>query len=146
MTDEELNDILSRTQSANAAWMRGEWNAGYGTLISQADDASIYGPFGGPATIGATQWAARGAEAVKAFKNGASNLHLIKAYASGDLAVLVTLEEQSGDIAGKPAHPWSIRVTQVYRRENGTWKVVHRHADPLVRFRPLEETLKLAAG
>jgi ketosteroid isomerase-like protein len=26
---------------------------------------------------------------------------------------------------------YTLRVTQVYRREEGEWKVVHRHADTL---------------
>lgn len=146
MSDQILDEILAATQIANSAWMRGDWEAGYGALISQAEDVSIYGPFGGNAVVGGKVWAARGGETVKAFKHGTSTLHLINAYASGDLVVLVTLEEQSGEIAGKPTQPWSLRVTQVYRREDGVWKVVHRHADPLVRFRPLAETLALAAG
>ena len=32
-------------------------------------------------------------------------------------------------IDGVPVEPYTLRVTQVYRREHGEWKVVHRHAD-----------------
>jgi ketosteroid isomerase-like protein len=27
--------------------------------------------------------------------------------------------------------PVSVRVTSVFRRENGDWKLLHRHADPI---------------
>ncbi len=145
MTDDELTEIVARTERANQAWVDGEWDAGYGSLISHADDVSIYGPFGGPLILGGKEWAARGPQTVKQFRNGASKLHVLASYQSADLLVLVTLEEQTTDIANKPSHPWSLRTTQVYRREGGEWKVVHRHADPLTRFRPTEETLAFVA-
>jgi ketosteroid isomerase-like protein len=34
-------------------------------------------------------------------------------------------------IDGVPVEPYTLRVTQVYRREDGEWKVVHRHGDRL---------------
>jgi len=103
------------------------------------------GPFGGEATVGAVAWNQRSAVAVRNFKNGRSSLKLIQHYASGDLLVLVLLEEQRADIASHADHPWSLRVTQVYRREDGAWKLLHRHADPLTRSRSVERALALAA-
>jgi ketosteroid isomerase-like protein len=32
---------------------------------------------------------------------------------------------------GGPVRPNRLRVTHVYRRENGQWKIVHRHGDGL---------------
>jgi ketosteroid isomerase-like protein len=55
-------------------------------------------------------------------------IELIAHGVSGDLAYTVARELTSTTIRGEP-RDYVLRVTQVYRREDGTWKVVHRHAD-----------------
>jgi hypothetical protein len=35
-------------------------------------------------------------------------------------------------IDGVPVEPYTMRVTQVYRREDGQWTVVHRHGDQIL--------------
>jgi ketosteroid isomerase-like protein len=52
---------------------------------------------------------------------------------SGDLAYTVTVERSEALIVGqdKPA-AMPLRVTHIFRKEAGGWKLVHRHADPLI--------------
>jgi hypothetical protein len=142
MDADALNALVDRTEAANQAWVRGDWDSGYGAFLTDSVDASIYGPFGGELMTGAN-WKARGPQAVQQFSDGQSRLRVLRTFATDDLVVLVTLEEQTATIAGSAEQPWSLRVTQVYRREHGEWKVVHRHADPLVRPRSMAETLAL---
>ena len=47
------------------------------------------------------------------------------------LAYTVELEHTSVSLDGVPVAPYTLRVTQVYRREDGQWKVVHRHGDQI---------------
>ena len=54
---------------------------------------------------------------------------LVAAGVSGDLAYTVGYEHTSVSWDGTPLDPYSLRVTHVYRREDGEWKIVHRHAD-----------------
>jgi len=58
-------------------------------------------------------------------------VELLAAGVSGELAYSVELEHTSVSVDGVPAEPYTLRVTQVYRREDGEWKVVHRHGDQL---------------
>jgi SnoaL-like domain len=52
------------------------------------------------------------------------------AAASGqDLAYTVGFERGPVSIDGGPVREMAMRVTQVYRRVDGGWKLVHRHAD-----------------
>jgi ketosteroid isomerase-like protein len=46
----------------------------------------------------------------------------------GDMAYTVGLEHTSVSMNGTP-RSYTLRASQVYRREGGEWKVAHRHAD-----------------
>jgi len=46
----------------------------------------------------------------------------------GDLAYTAGLEHTSASVDGVP-RTYTLRATQVYRREGGEWKVAHRHGD-----------------
>jgi ketosteroid isomerase-like protein len=48
---------------------------------------------------------------------------------NGDMAYTLGFERFNGSIAGRPVEPVAVRVTHIYRREDGEWKIVHRHAD-----------------
>jgi ketosteroid isomerase-like protein len=56
---------------------------------------------------------------------------LVAAGVSGDQAYTVGYEHTSVSMDGVPVEPYTLRVTHVYRRENGEWKIVHRHGDCL---------------
>jgi ketosteroid isomerase-like protein len=59
---------------------------------------------------------------------------------SGDLAYTVGYERFNGSIDGRAVAPMTVRVTHVYRREDGEWKIVHRHGDsvPVDQSPPVE--------
>ena len=59
-------------------------------------------------------------------------VEILAAGVSGELAYTVGFEHTSVSVDGVPAEPYTLRVTQVYRREHGEWKVVHRHADQVL--------------
>ena len=48
-----------------------------------------------------------------------------------DMAYVLWFERFNGSIAGREVEPVMVRVTHAYRREDGEWKIVHRHADPI---------------
>lgn len=56
---------------------------------------------------------------------------IVAADASGDLAYIVGIEHTTAAVGGAAPEPYRLRVTTVFRREDGVWKVVHRHADPV---------------
>ena len=46
----------------------------------------------------------------------------------GDMAYTAGFEYTSASVDGQP-RTYTLRVTQVYRREEGEWRVAHRHGD-----------------
>jgi ketosteroid isomerase-like protein len=64
------------------------------------------------------------------FSNGTYEYEVLAAGASGDLGYIVGIEHSSASIGGAEPEAYELRVTTICRRENGEWKVVHRHADP----------------
>jgi ketosteroid isomerase-like protein len=53
-------------------------------------------------------------------------LDVLEAEVLGDTAYTVAFEHTSASVDGQP-RTYTLRATQVYRREDGEWKVVHRH-------------------
>jgi ketosteroid isomerase-like protein len=58
------------------------------------------------------------------------SFELIAADVVGDIAYTVGYEHTQASVNGEP-RTYTLRVTQVYRREDGAWKVAHRHGDTL---------------
>ena len=65
------------------------------------------------------------------------DFELVAAGASGDLAYTVGYERSSRSFDGGPVQPATLRVTHVYRRESGEWKIVHRHGDQVIVDQPV---------
>ena len=49
----------------------------------------------------------------------------------GDMAYTAGLEHTSASVNGEP-RTYTLRATQVYRREAGEWRVAHRHGDTVL--------------
>ena len=145
ITEEELSDLVRSTAQAAAAYMRGDIRH-YLTLVKPADDFTLMSPVGGEPSRGRDD----SDEAIEAtsqfFQHGDAELELIQSYASGDLVVLSVVERQHGEVGGLPDQDWSLRVTMVYQRRGGEWRLVHRHADPLVHAVSFEQAADLARG
>jgi ketosteroid isomerase-like protein len=123
---------LARYRDALGGMFRGDpthWMA----LASHADDATLFPPFGGYEQ-GWNPIRARYQAAVDRMSPGFQDFDIeVLAYGeSGDLAYVVALERshfQPDASAGIQAG--FTRVTQIFRREQGQWRLLHRHMDHL---------------
>ena len=58
-----------------------------------------------------------------------SSFDLVAADLRGDLGYVIGFEHIANSVAAVPVEPYTLRVTHIFRRENGEWKLAHRHAD-----------------
>lgn len=114
----------------------------YKRLYSRRDDVTLANPFGPPvrgwsevsATLDRAAGNYRDGEAV-GFENVSTGI-------GSDMAYTVEVESYRARVGGaSELAAVAIRVTTVFRREEGTWKVVHRHADPITGPRPAESVI-----
>lgn len=65
----------------------------------------------------------------KSFSDCTSFVVELQAYdVVGDMAYTAGLEHTTASVDGEP-RTYTLRATQVYRRESGEWRVAHRHGD-----------------
>ena len=73
----------------------------------------------------------------------ATRVERISEHVTDDLACFVEVEHYRAKVGGRSdASPVSVRVTSVFRPEQGGWKLVHRHADPITASRPAESVIQ----
>jgi ketosteroid isomerase-like protein len=103
-------------------------------LYSHTDDITIFGGFGGlergwAETEPRLDWAA------SQFAGGSVEKKDLSVIVGADLACTVTIERYDAQLKDGSSFKESLRVTQLFRREAAGWRLVHRHADPMVERR-----------
>jgi ketosteroid isomerase-like protein len=136
-----LEDFVRQCENAWQAFVTGDPGPAM-ALFSRRDDVTLANPWG-PAVTG---WAdvSRTLEAAAArFRNGhMTAFEILTTFASDDLACSHEIERGKAMLGGRSEpEPFALRVTSVYRREGGQWRIMLRHADPIVAPRPAEATL-----
>ena len=115
----------------------------YKELYSRSDDVTLANPFGPPV---------RGWEAVSATLDRAAakyrdgevvGFENVSTVVGSDLAYTVEVESYRARVGGAAdITPVALRVTTAFRREGGSWKVLHRHGDPITAPRPAESVIQ----
>ena len=115
----------------------------YKQLYSRRDDVTLANPFGPPVrgwsevslTLDRAAEHYRDGEVVE-FKN-------LSTVITPDMAYTVEIERLRARVGGaEEMAVVAVRVTTIFRREDGGWKVIHRHADPITTPRPPESVIR----
>jgi ketosteroid isomerase-like protein len=126
--DDFLDDVLPQLRHTETSLHNGDPGPRF-AMWSHADPVTLYG-----AAMAGTGWGEVEAvftQIASRFSDCAScEWEIVAAGVSHDLGYIVAIERTTCSIGGSPPSPYALRSTTVLRREDGLWKVVHRHADP----------------
>jgi ketosteroid isomerase-like protein len=141
MPDSDLAAFIERDRQALDAIVKGDPEPKK-ALYSRRDDVTLANPFGPPAR-GWQKVAETLERAASQLREGkALAFERISEFATSELAYIVEIERYHGKVGTSDAAPNALRVTTVFRREDGEWRIVHRHADPITGSRPPESILQ----
>ena len=125
----KFSEFMKQRENAASAYCRGEGDAVL-ALTTTRKPAGFFGPDGkavrGPEPVRQVYEAG----AAQFGKDGESQFEVYQAAEGGDIAYWSGLQRAIVELNGRSV-PMDLRVTELFRREDGEWKLVHRHADML---------------
>ena len=142
MAEDGFDAALQGFREALRSYMTGDPAAVTG-FFSRREDVTLANPLGPPR---------RGpADVDRAIAEGASFLRdgsvrgfeEVVRFSTPELAYVVQLERTEARFPDSDDMvPIELRVTLIFRPENGAWKIAHRHADPITTARPISSVIQ----
>jgi len=133
--DPSLRVFLTQFEEATSRFINGDPSA-WKRDASKRDDVTIMGAWGGYEKGWKEAGARYDAVAGRLKESGARvRVEYLSSGVSGDLAYTVAIERSAVQRVGQDVPvQTALRVTHIFRKEEGAWKLVHRQADPLMEM------------
>jgi ketosteroid isomerase-like protein len=128
---ESFDDFMQKRVAAARAYVNGD-AAPLNEIVARSGAASFFPPNGG-SEQGAKEVSARYDRDAKSFgQGGETDLEVLQSASAGDVAFWTGFQTAKVKMGGaREAVPMKLRITELFRRESGEWKMVHRHADAM---------------
>jgi ketosteroid isomerase-like protein len=139
---DHVDRLIEQYQLALDEFMKGN-PAPVQELFSHTEEASLANPYG-PPVRGWDKVAKTTEHAASLRRDGrAASFEIVAKYVTAELAYVVQIEHLESKIGeSEDVTPYALRATMIFRPEDGTWKVVHRHADPITTPQPAESVIQ----
>jgi ketosteroid isomerase-like protein len=139
---EDVDEFIEQFHLAQGEFLKGNPEP-VKKLFSHTEDVSHASPYGPPV---------RGWDKVAKAIDHSSSLRsdgelvgseIVAKYVTPKLAYIVQIERVKAKVgAREDITPFALRTTMIFRPEDGEWKVVHRHADPITTPQPAESVIQ----
>jgi ketosteroid isomerase-like protein len=139
---DDVDELIEQFDQAQGELVKG--NAEPMTkLFSHQEYVTLNNPLSPPAH-GWDEVAATMERAASQFRDGEiTGFEIIEKHVTPEFAYVVRVERAKAKVGGgEDVAPIALRVTMIFRPEDGTWKIVHRHADPITTSQPAESVIQ----
>jgi len=132
MAAADFEGVIQEARAALDMIIKGDAE-GYKALLSDSEEVTLANPFGGIAH-GRKDVIETLDRAASNFRDGhTTGFEEIEWLVTADLAYTIEIEHFVAKVSGSSElSEIALRVSCMYRLEDGVWKLLHRHADPRV--------------
>jgi ketosteroid isomerase-like protein len=139
---DDVDQLIERYHLALGEFLKGDPEP-VKKLWSHKEDVSSANPYGPP--VRGWDEVARALEHAASLRRDGEFLgyDLVAKDVTAALAYVVGIERAQAKIgASEEITPYAVRSTMIFRAEDGAWKAVHRHADPITTAQPAESVIQ----
>jgi ketosteroid isomerase-like protein len=138
----DFDEVVEHYQRALGEFVKGNPEP-LKMMYSHREEITLANPFG-PPVRGWEQAAVTMERAATHYRDGEIvGFENVANCVTPELAYIVELERYQAKVGGREEiTPVAVRVTSIFRPEDGTWKVVHRHADPITTVQVPESVIQ----
>jgi len=139
---DDVDQLIVRFNLAQEDFLRGT-SEPMNDLFSHREDVTLNNPLSPPAH-GWDEVASTMERAASQFSDGNYvAIEDLEKHVTPELAYVVRVERARAKVGAREDIALiALRVTMIFRPEEGTWKIVHRHADPITTPRPAESVIR----
>ena len=142
MSTSDFDEAVERFRVAQREFLKGNPEL-VKAQFSHRDDVSLANPYGPP--VCGWQQVAQTVERASSLRRDGElvGVETIAKQVTADLGYVVQIERAKAKIgASEEITPYAVRATNIFRPEDGVWKMVHRHADPITTPQAPESVLQ----
>jgi len=140
---DDVDELIEQFNLAQGEFLKGNVEP-MNNLFSHGEDVTLNNPLSPPAH-GWERVAATMERATSQFRDGdIVAIENQEKHVTPELAYVVRVERAKAKVGGSEdiIAPIALRVTMIFRPEEGEWKIVHRHADPITTAQAPESVIQ----
>jgi ketosteroid isomerase-like protein len=140
---DNVDELIEQYYRAQREFLRGNPEP-VKDLFSRREDVTLANPYGPP--VRGWDEVSKTIEHAASLRSDGTFLEwqIVAKYVSAELAYVVQIERAEAKIgAMEDIASLAVRATMIFRpEEDGEWKIVHRHADPITTPQPAESVIQ----
>jgi ketosteroid isomerase-like protein len=139
---DDLDQVLDRWHLAQDAFVKGNPEP-VKEMWAHGEEVSVANPYGPPVS-GWDEVAKVVEHAASVRRDGqATGYEVVAKGVTAELAYVVQIERAESKVGEREEiTPYALRATMIFRAEEGAWRIVHRHADPITAPQPAESVIQ----